>query len=130
VPRSMTLGELATLVESQTCEFKKSLSLTKEGLVSLDAMLNADVGRGLVLFGVAPDGTPGGIEPGSHDKAQRSLAQHIQSKFDPPLLATIEVVDCEGRPLLAVQATRSANVPAFPVPEGDRASNCLSCSKA
>lgn len=111
LPSSLTREALAALGESQTVEFKKSLSLTKEGLVSLNAMINADAGRGVVFFGVEPDGTPCGIDPGNHDTAQRSLADRIRSKFDPPLLADIRLVQCDNCTLLAVSAERSRGVP-------------------
>ena len=111
MPSSLSRQELAGLAESQTVEFKKSLSLTEEGLVALNAMLNADTAKGLVLFGVGPDGATSGIEPGNHDTAQRSMAQRIRAKFDPPLSVNIELVECDGRILLAVRAERSPGVP-------------------
>jgi len=110
--RRLTRQELGSLAESQVVEFKKSLSLTKEGLIALNAMVNADGGKGLVLFGVEDDGTPYGIEHGNHDKAQRSLVQHVQQKFDPRLLElNVELLDCEGNLLLAASARRGKEIP-------------------
>ena len=75
----MNAGELP-IHEDQVTEFKKSLSLTREGFQALTAMLNADTARGQVIFGVAPGGEPVGIEPGDVDKAQRSLVEHARLK--------------------------------------------------
>jgi predicted HTH transcriptional regulator len=97
--------------ESQTVEFKESLSKGKEGLKSLCGMLNSDVGHGLVLFGVAPDGSIRGVEAGNLDKAQRSLSQHIQQKFDPPIYPTIQVECVETKRVIVVDAKRVRSVP-------------------
>ena len=46
----VTLGELVQKGESQTLEFKKSLSLQGEGLEALCAMVNSDLSRGTVVL--------------------------------------------------------------------------------
>jgi predicted HTH transcriptional regulator len=97
--------------ESQTVEFKTSLSEQKEGLQALCGMLNSEPGQGIVIFGVAPDGSSSGVEPGNLDKAQRSLSQHIEQKFDPPIIPTIEVIPVEGKKVLVLRATRARTVP-------------------
>jgi predicted HTH transcriptional regulator len=107
----MTKDELRRLIETQGVERKKSLSERREGLKSLNAMVNADSATGLVLFGVAPDGVVAGIEPGDHDKAQRSLAQHIRQKFAPSVSFEIDALDCEGKCVLAVRGRREATTP-------------------
>lgn len=107
--RQMTPEEVARLIESQQVELKKSLSLQKEGCEALCGMLNADAARGVVLFGVAPDGSIVGVEPGDLDKAQNSLAQHVRENFDPPLPVSIEVVQCGDKNLIAMQAERPKN---------------------
>ena len=85
MPEQVTLGELVQKGESQTLEFKKSLSLQGEGLEALCAMVNSDLSWGTVVFGIKADGNVCGIEPGNLDTAQRSLSQAIRNKFDPPL---------------------------------------------
>ena len=69
--------------ESQTLEFKRSLSLKREGLEALCGMINADVATGIVIFGIENDGLVCGIEQGNLDQAQRSLSQAISSSSDP-----------------------------------------------
>jgi len=96
--------------ESQTIEFKKSLSEQKEGLQALCGMLNSDAGQGIVLFGVAPDGSSCGVEPGNLDKAQRSLSQHIGQKFDPPITPVIEVITVKNVSIIAIRASRARAV--------------------
>ncbi len=96
--------------ESQTFERKKSLSLQREAAESLCGMVNADAARGTVVFGVAPDGTLLGAEPGDLDMAQRSLAQTL-GKFEPRLQSLIEVVETDGMRFVVVSAQRNREVP-------------------
>ena len=103
--------DIRKLIETQGLECKNSLSLRKEGLQSLNAMVNADSATGHVLFGVAPDGTVSGIEPGKLDKAQCSLVQQIGDQFRPRIVAEMKILDCEGRLILVVRATRDPKVP-------------------
>ncbi len=107
----MDLESLLTNGEGQTTEFKKSLSLRKEALEALCSMVNADAAQGTVIFGVEPDGTACGIEPGNLDKAQLSLSQSIKSNFDPPLQAEIYVRDLDGKRLLLITAGRLRSIP-------------------
>jgi len=104
---SIDLSEILRLGEGQTVEFKKSLSLQRDGLEALCGMINADSAQGIVFFGIAPDSTVVGVEPGDLDKAQRSLAQTMQQKFDPPLIKQIDVLECEGWRIVRVSAQRS-----------------------
>lgn len=97
--------------ESQTLEFKKSLSLQREGLEALCAMVNSDLARGTVVFGIKVDGTVCGVEQGNLDKAQRSLSQTVRNKFEPPLIVQIEVDELNGRQVLILMAERSRNIP-------------------
>jgi len=97
--------------ESQTLELKKSLSLIREGLETLCAMINSDFARGVVIFGIKPDGSPCGVEPGNLDKAQRSLSRSINEKFDPPIIAQIELKKLKGKLVLVLKAKKSPDVP-------------------
>ena len=97
--------------ESQVFERKKSLALQREGIESLCGMVNSEAASGVVAFGVAPDGQVVGVEPGNLDKAQRSLAQTISAKFDPPIQVTIDVVDCDGIAVIVISAHRHRGVP-------------------
>ena len=108
---SQDILDLVDNGESQTLEFKKSLSLRTEGLKALCGMLNSEVAQGMVLFGVMPDGSVCGVEPGNLDKAQRSLSQHIAQKFDPAISPTIEVVTLKEAAVVVICASRSKVVP-------------------
>ena len=106
----MSSEEIRKLGEIQTTEFKKSLSLQKEAMEALCGMVNSDNGTGTVLFGVSPDGSITGIEPGNLDSAQKTLAQAIRQKFDPAIICSIEIVECEGKHLIMLKANRSVGV--------------------
>lgn len=106
----MDLSELLQQGEGQSLEFKKSLSLRREGLKALCAMVNADAAQGTVLFGVKPDGSVCGIEPGNSDKAQRSLSQAIGSGFEPPLIHEISIDVSQEEPILVLTAQRDPAV--------------------
>lgn len=97
--------------EGQTLEFKKSLSLQNKGLEALCAMVNSDLARGTVAFGIEPDGTTCGIERGNLDTAQRSLSQVIRNKFEPRLVVQMETKELNGKIVLVISAERSRNVP-------------------
>jgi predicted HTH transcriptional regulator len=110
-PRQSSLKELIQSGESQTVEFKKSLSLRDEGLEALCAMVNSDLARGTVVFGVANDGTVSGIEGGNLDAAQRSLSQVVTNKFDPPLIVRMEIAEVSDKRVLCITAERSRDIP-------------------
>ena len=97
--------------EGQTTEFKKSLSLKREAMEALCSMVNADAAQGIVMFGIEPDGTVRGVEPGNLDRAQLSLSQSIKSSFDPPLQTEIYVEELKGKRLLLITAQRPRSVP-------------------
>jgi predicted component of type VI protein secretion system len=97
--------------ESQQYEWKKSLSLQREGMQSLCGMINADCARGVVAFGVGPDGEIVGVEPGNLDRAQLSLSQLINNKFEPSIQCDIRVHDEAGKKIVVVSAERNRNVP-------------------
>jgi predicted HTH transcriptional regulator len=97
--------------ESQTFEWKRSLTQRDEGLKSLCGMVNTDAANGAIAFGIAPGGKLVGIDPGNLDKAQRSLEQTIGDKFQPRLLCTIAVIEFRGKHFLLVEATRHREVP-------------------
>jgi predicted HTH transcriptional regulator len=105
------LDDIIRLGETETAEFKKSLSLQKEALAALCRMINSDNAEGMVLFGVSPDGSIAGVEEGNLDSAQKSLVQHIRDKVEPPIVCSVEVLQCEGKTLLLLKANRAPGVP-------------------
>jgi predicted HTH transcriptional regulator len=105
-------GEIEQLCrETQLVECKKGLAESRRGCGSLCAMLNADTAKGLVMFGVDPNGTIVGLEPGDLDKAQRSLAQHLRDSLDPPIPVNVEVLECDHKFVLLLSAERPPTVP-------------------
>lgn len=107
VDQETYLSRLLATGESESVEFKKSLSLTDEALQSLCGMINTDGGQGTVVFGIAPDGAINGVEPGNLDKAQRTLRQKISSKFDPSVIVNMTVCDYASKNLLLLSCHRS-----------------------
>ncbi len=110
----MTPEELAKLIaagESQTTEFKASLATRDDALQSLCGMVNADAATGTILFGVAPDGTIRGVDPGNLDRAQQTLGQVIASKFEPRLAAVVEIHQSGACSLVLLAARRHKSVP-------------------
>ena len=104
------LDEIRKLGETQKVEFKKSLSLRREALEALCGMINSDNAKGKVFFGVSPDGSIEWVEEGNLDSAQKNLVQHIRDKFEPPIICSIEVLQCEGKTLLLLEADRAPGV--------------------
>jgi len=107
----LPLEELVNKGEGQTLEFKRSLSLKDKGLESLCAMVNSDLARGVVIFGIEPNGTVYGTEQGNIDTAQRSLLQTIRNKFKPHLVVQMEVGELICKQVLVLSAERDRNVP-------------------
>ena len=103
--------EIRKLGETQTVEFKKSLSLQKEAFKALCGMVNSDSATGAVVFGVSPDRSISGVEPGNLDSIQRTLAQHVQQRFDPAIIPNIEVLECDDKHLIRLKADRASGVP-------------------
>jgi ATP-dependent DNA helicase RecG len=79
-------------MESETVEFKKSLSELKEGITSIVAMLNKH-GYGELWFGVAPDSTPRGLT--ITEKTLRDVSQAIGVHIEPRIYPHIteEIID-------------------------------------
>ena len=103
--------EIRKLGETQTVEFKKSLSLRKEAFRALCGMVNSESATGTVLFGVSPDGSINGIEPGNLDSSQRTLTQKVRQLFDPPIIPVVEVLECDDRHLILLKGDRASGVP-------------------
>ena len=103
--------EIRKLGETQTVEFKKSLSLQKEAFKALCGMINSDSAKGTVVFGISPDRSIAGIEAGNLDSVQKPLAQNVHQGFDPTIIPTITVLECEDRHLIRLDADRASGVP-------------------
>jgi predicted HTH transcriptional regulator len=77
---------------------------------ALCGMINSDNATGEVLFGVAPDGSICGIEPGNLDTAQITITQSLR-KFDPPVTSSIEIFECEGKTIISLKGRRLEDAP-------------------
>jgi predicted HTH transcriptional regulator len=107
----VTQEHLKEIIESQSGEFKRSISQQKKGLESLTAMVNAETAKGIVIFGIDDDGAIIGIDQGNVDSAQLKLAELARIKIEPRLIFNVEVLDCEGKTLIAVYAQRQRDIP-------------------
>ncbi|MGZ5437648.1 MAG: AlbA family DNA-binding domain-containing protein [Pyrinomonadaceae bacterium] len=106
-----SLDDIVFMPESQSCEWKRSLSLQREGLESLCGMINANPAQGSVIFGKSPDGQIVGVEPGNLDRAQQSISQTTRLKFEPSVQCTYEVFERNGISVLVISAVRNRAVP-------------------
>ena len=87
--------------ESETREFKKSLSELKEGLVSITAMLNKH-GHGELWFGIAPNGKVAGMD--INEKTLRDVSQAIAAHIEPTIYPSISRQTVDGKYCLKVAA--------------------------
>lgn len=102
--------EIRKLGETQTVEFKKSLSLQKEAFKALCGMINSDSATGAVLFGVLPDGSISGVELGNLDSGQKTLAQNVRQGFEPTIIPRITVLECDDKHIIHLEADRASGV--------------------
>jgi len=105
--------EITKLGETQTVEFKKSLSLYKEALETLCGMLNSESAAGQVLFGVLGDGTAIGVQDGNLDSVQKKLAERVEDGFEPQVMPSIEILDTDGKILISLKANRPPGIPYY-----------------
>ncbi|MGD2095034.1 MAG: ATP-binding protein, partial [Phycisphaerales bacterium] len=61
-------------------------------------------------FGICPDKTVCGVN-GNLDKAQMSLSQHINQRFDPPITPSIKTLEYEQNIIIVLEAKRSKEIP-------------------
>ena len=88
--------------ESETVEFKESLSQLKEGLISLTAMLNKS-GQGTVYFGVNDDGELIGLKDVGK-KTIHDISQAIGDGILPRIIPTVLLENKDGRDYILVSA--------------------------
>jgi hypothetical protein len=105
----MNIEKILQTGETQSIEFKKSLGLMKEGCATLCAMLNTEIGTGMVLFGISPENDVVGVD-GNLDSMQKTLVQHIRQKFDPSIICSIKIVDYKDKNILILSAQRKNDV--------------------
>lgn len=87
--------------ETETREFKKSLSELKEGLISIAAMLNKH-GSGELWFGIAPNGQAVGLD--ISEKTLRDVSQAVAAHIEPAIYPSITRQDIAGKHCLKIVA--------------------------
>lgn len=82
-----------TIHESDTMEFKKSLSLIEPALKSVCGFLNQH--GGVISFGRTNTGAIVGVDPTDH--SLRKLSQQISSRIKPDIAPDIRVIEEPGK---------------------------------
>ena len=103
----MTPEEALRLIqqgESQTVEFKKSLSEEGQALEALSAFANAD--GGTVLFGVRPDGHVVGVTMGGN--TLENLANKVARSLYPQITPRIDTVAIDGHTIIAMTIEKAS----------------------
>ena len=88
-------------METEILEYKKSLAELKSGLISLSAMLNKH-GQAELWFGIAPNGTPAGLD--LNEKTLRDVSQAIAAHIEPIIYPRITCQIVDGRHCLKIEA--------------------------
>lgn len=97
------------LQESDTVEFKKSLSLIEPALKSVCGFLNHH--GGVISFGRTNTGAIVGVDPADH--SLRKLSQQITSRIKPDIAPDIRAIEEQGKHLIVVKVPEGANKPYF-----------------
>lgn len=88
-------------METEILEYKKSLAELKSGLISLSAMLNKH-GQAELWFGIAPNGTPAGLD--LNEKTLRDVSQAIAAHIEPIIYPRVTRQIVDGRHCLKIEA--------------------------
>src|SRR5574341_2284236 len=106
----MDASEVQKLIEfgeSETLEFKKSLTQQDEALKAAAAFANGN--GGWILFGVKPDGSVIGVDIGVN--TLENLAGAFQQQTDPIIYPSINTLVIEGRTVIAVRVPAGSDKP-------------------
>ena len=87
--------------ETESIEFKKTLSELKEGIISLTSMLNKG-GVAHLYFGIKNDGTVFGQEVG--ENSIKKIANEIKNFIKPSICPKIETIEEVGKSVILVTA--------------------------
>ena len=90
--------------ESETLEYKESLSAKEEAGKDLCALANKN--GGILYFGVKNNGDIRGIQD-ANDKTIRELAKFFDDNIQPKLYPTISIEDFDGKNLIKVEVEKS-----------------------
>ena len=94
-----------TLHESDTVEYKKSLSLIEPALKSVCGFLNHH--GGIISFGRTNTGAIIGVDPADH--SLRKISQQITSRIKPEITPDIRVIEERGKHLIVVTVPEGTN---------------------
>jgi ATP-dependent DNA helicase RecG len=97
--------------ESETVEFKPSLSQTDKIMESISAFSNTN--GGIIVIGVSDKGEVLGIDIGK--KTIESLANRIKQNTDPIIYPSISVENVEGKNIIVIEVKESKSKPVFTV---------------
>ena len=95
--------------ESDTMEFKKSLSLLEPALKSICGFLNCH--GGTISFGRTNSGAVVGVDPTDH--SLRKISQQITSRIKPETSPDVRVMEEERKSLIVIAVPEGANKPYF-----------------
>ena len=95
--------------ESETVEFKPSLSQMDKIMESISAFSNTNGGR--IIIGVSDKGEVPGIDIGK--KTIESLANRIKQNTDPAIYPSISVENVEDRNIILIEVKKSKSKPVF-----------------
>ena len=85
--------------ESESVEYKRSLSELNEGILSLTAMLNKN-GHGTVYFGMDDDGKAVGVDIGKD--TLKNITSMVFDSTDPHLIPSVEMIRVDDKDLIKV----------------------------
>jgi hypothetical protein len=91
--------------ESQSIEFKTSLSSYREGIKSAVAFLNTNEGTGCVFFGIRDNRFPVGLE-GNMDSSQKTLKNAFQEFVCPEIMPSIELKILDNKKIIYLKVKR------------------------
>jgi ATP-dependent DNA helicase RecG len=101
------LKKLIALGESETLEFKKSLTQQDDALKTATGFANGN--GGWILFGVKPDGSIIGVDIGVN--TLENLAETFHQQTDPIIYPSISTVAVDGRTVIAVRVPAGTDKP-------------------
>ena len=95
--------KLADCYETETQEFKTSLSELDKGILSLTAMLNKS-GKGKVLFGVANDGTVLGLNGMMGQETIKKVGERVAEQVKPSIVPRISYETYGEKNIIVLEA--------------------------
>jgi ATP-dependent DNA helicase RecG len=105
----MNTTELICQGESETLEFKQSLSLRDDIGKAISAFSNTN--GGVVMVGVADRGDVIGVGIGAN--TIENEAGYIKRHTDPPIFPFIKVIEVDGKNIVAIEVEESSDKPVF-----------------